>query len=287
MICIYSSYFFYKNKRMKSGSIFFLIVIMLGCRPAKKVQKIQEAISKKDTTSVIVVKDNNGFDSAALIHEVYNKVIKNKIEFNTFSAKVRVSYEGKEGGDEATAFIRLKKDSAIWLSLRGALGIEGFRVLITKDSVKVMNLLKKNVQFRSIGYLQEITDLPFDFTTLQDLIVGNPVFIDSNIVSYKVNNNNELLVLMNGRLFKHLISLNNTDYTVLHSKLDDIDAVRNRTCDITFSNYENSTGVPFSTNRNISVAERSKLDIELNFKQYSFNQPVSFPFSIGKNYKRL
>ena len=273
---------------MKFVKIFLLItIIVVGCRPAKKVQKIQEAISKKDTTTVIVVKDNNGIDSAALIHEVFNKVIKNKIEFNTFTAKVRVEYEGKEGGDEATAYIRLKKDSAIWLSLRGALGIEGFRVLITKDSVKVMNLLKKNVQMRAISYLQEITELPFDFTTLQDLIIGNPVFIDSNIVSYKVNNNNELLVLMNGRLFKHLISLDNNDFKVLHSKLDDIDIVRNRTCDITFSDYDNAASVPFSTGRKISVAERSKLDINLNFKQYSFNQPVTFPFNIGKNYKRL
>src|SRR5215210_372051 len=170
-----------------------LSIVMFSCRPAKKVQKIQEAISKVDTTPVIVIKDNKATDSAALIKDVYNKVIKNKIDFTTFNAKVRVAYSGKEGGDEATAYIRLKKDSAMWLSLRGALGIEGFRVLITKDSVKVMNLLKKNVQFRSIGYLQEVTDLPFDFATLQDLVVGNPVFIDSNVISYKVNNNNQLL----------------------------------------------------------------------------------------------
>ena len=161
---------------MKLGSIFILIMmVVIGCRPAKKVQKIQEAISKKDTTSVIVVKDNNGVDSAALIHQVYNKVIKNKIEFNTFSAKVRVSYEGKEGGDEATAFIRLKKDSAIWLSLRGALGIEGFRVTDNKRQCEGDEPAERKMfSFRSISYLQDITDLPFDFTTLQDLIIGQP-----------------------------------------------------------------------------------------------------------------
>ncbi|MDB5249476.1 MAG: hypothetical protein JWQ40_3870 [Segetibacter sp.] len=264
-----------------------LIIVMFSCRPAKKVQKIQEAISKVDTTAVIVVRENKTVDSTRLIKDVYNKVIKNKIDFTTFNAKVRVGYSGKEGGDEATAYIRLKKDSAIWLSLRGALGIEGFRVLITKDSVKVMNLLKKDVQYRTISYLQEVTALPFDFATLQDLVVGNPVFIDSNVISYKVNTNNELLVLMAGKFFKHLVTIDNTNYKVLHSKLDDIDEARNRTCDITFSGYENSAGIPFSTERNISVAEQSKLDISLNFKQYSFNQPLTFPFSIPKNYKRL
>lgn len=87
--------------------------------------------------------------------------------------------------------------------------------------------------------------------------------------------------------FKHLVSLSNADYTILHSKLDDINEGRNRTCDITFSDYENTSGVPFSTKRDISVAEQSKLDINLDFKQYSFNQPLTFPFSIGKNYKKL
>lgn len=281
---------------MRIVAIFlFLSIMMFACRPAKKVQKIQQAISKVDTTSVVVVSDNKSetksdnrkTETETSARDIFDKVIKNKIDFTTFNAKVRVQYEGKEGGDEATAFIRLKKDSAMWLSLRGALGIEGFRVLITHDSVKVMNLLKKNVQYRSIDYLQEITDIPFDFTTLQDLVIGNPVFIDSNIISYKVNANNELLVLMGGKIFKHLVSLDNSDYKILHSKLDDIDVGRNRTCDITFSDYENTTAVLFSTARKISVAEQSKLDINLDFKQYAFNQPLTFPFNIPKNYKRL
>lgn len=266
--------------------LILLSIFTLGCRPAKKVQKIQEAISKIDTTQVVVMPEKK-ITADTTSAGVFNKVIKNKIDFTSFNAKVRVQYEGKEGGDEATAFIRLKKDSAMWLSLRGALGIEGFRVLITRDSVKVMNLLKKKVQYRSIGYLQEITDIPFDFTTLQDLVIGNPIFIDSNIVSYKVNASNTLLILMSGSIFKHLVSLDNRDFKILHSKLDDINVGRNRTCDITFSNYENTTGILFSTQRKISVAEQSKLDINLDFKQYAFNQPVTFPFNIPKNYKKL
>ncbi len=122
---------------------------------------------------------------------------------------------------------------------------------------------------------------------MQDIIVGNPVFIDSNLLSYKVNSNNELLILMGGSLFKNQVTLSNTDYKVLHSRLDDNDTGRNRTCNITFGGYETGAGFPFSTQRKISVEEQSKFDIDLDFKQYSFNQPVSFPFNIPKNYKRL
>jgi len=44
--------------------------------------------------------------------------------------------------------------------------------------------------------------------------------------------------------------------------------------------------VLFSTYRKIAVAEKARLDIELTFKQYSFNEPLNFPFSIPKNYKQ-
>jgi hypothetical protein len=271
---------------MKLFSVVIVVIwfAAFACRPAKKVQKIEEAISKSDTTTSTVVNKVETPDSSELIRGLYNKVLQNKIDFQTFTAKVRVEYSGKDGGDEATAFVRLEKDNVVWLSLRGALGIEGFRVMVTKDSVKVMNLLKKQVQYRTISFLQEMTELPFDFTTLQDLIVGNPVFLDPNIVSYKINSNNELLVLMVGKLFKHLVTLDN-NYKVLHSKLDDTDAIRNRTCAISFNDYEATSGILFSTKRRISVAEKSKLDINLEFKQYSFNQPVTFPFNIPKNYK--
>ena len=264
-----------------------ILCLAVACRPAKKIQKIQDAVSKVDTADVVVVTKNDKVDSLKLIREVYNKVLKNKIDFNTFSAKVKVDYVGKESDDQATAFIRIRKDSVIWVSLRGALGIEGLRLQVTKDSVIVMYMLKKQIARRSISYLQEITQLPFDFYTLQDVIVGNPVYVDSNIVSYRTNGNNELEVLMNGKTFKHLVTLDNTDFKISHSKLDDVDALRNRTCDITFSDYDASTGVAFATKRRISVAEKSKLDINLDYKSYVFNQPVTFPLPDTKNYKKL
>jgi hypothetical protein len=53
---------------------------------------------------------------------------------------------------------------------------------------------------------------------------------------------------------------------------------------LTYSGYENKKGVFFSTNRKITVAEKSKLDVKLDFKQYEFNETLSFPFAVPKNY---
>ncbi len=271
---------------MKIATVFIsLSLMMLACRPSKNIQKTAAVISKVDTTAVVAVKDNKTADSARFIKDIYNKVIKNKINFTTFTAKVKAAYSSKEENEEATAYIRLKKDSVMWLSLRGPFGIEGFRILITRDSVKVINVLKKSIQYRSINFLQQVTGIPFDFAALQDMIVGNPVFIDSNINSY-TSDSTHLQIVMTGRIFKHLAIINNNDYKLVESKLDDINHI-NRKCDIEYSGYNNSSGVPFSTERKISLTDESKLNINLNFKQYTFNQPVTFPFNIPGNYKRL
>ncbi|MEP6513106.1 MAG: DUF4292 domain-containing protein [Parafilimonas sp.] len=276
---------------MKNISVFtlytlyalFTFLLLPSCRPAKKVQKIEEAFSKKDTTQTVVV--NTAVDSSSLIKNIITNLSEKKIDFKTFSAKIKIDYEGNDASDQATAYIRMQKDSIIWISLTGALGIEGFRLLVNKDSVKLMNKLEKKIQYRRVSYLQELTDIPVDFYGLQDLIIGNPVFLDTNIVSYK-NSGNELLILMTGNIFKHLLTVNNQNFKILHSKLDDIDAAHNRTCDITYSDYETQNNVSFSTTRKITVAERSKLNIQLVFKQYEFNKPLTFPFTIPKNFSR-
>lgn len=275
---------------MKYIPIIFILIYAAGfpsCRPTKK---IQNALAKKDTVVVksppVVVPDNKA-DSLALITSVYEKVKSRRIDFKTFSAKIKVDYSDKAGkGPDLTVFVRIKKDSAIWLSINATVfSYEAYRVLITKDSVIVLNKNEKSAQFRSLSYLQELSQLPFDFSTLQDLIIGNPIYLEQNILSFK-KNQDATLMLVAGNQFKHLMTLMGTDYLLQHSKLDDVTASRNRTCDLTYSNYETRSGVLFSTGRQITVAEKSKLDIGMDFKQYSFNENLSFPFTIPKNYKR-
>lgn len=267
----------------------FTILVLCSIPSCRSTKKIQTAIAKKDTTiqQTLTTPDvDPKADSIRVIGDALSRIQAAHINFKTFSAKVKVNYEGGDGKNyEFNAFIRMEKDKVIWVSIIAILGIEGFRAIITPDSVKVLNKQDKIVQIRTVSYLKEIAHLPFDFQTLQDLLVGNPVYLDSNVLYYKKDENG-LSLLSVGELFKNYITLNANDYTLKHSKLDDVDVLRARTCDLTYGDYERKDSLKFSTYRKISVAEKSKLDIQLSFKQYNFNEPLSFPFVIPKNYKR-
>jgi Domain of unknown function (DUF4292) len=262
-----------------------VIISLLGsCRATKN---IQTAVAKKDTVAVEAIPVNHSAeDSVAFIRENYRGVENNRLSFTTFSAKIDVDYEDAEGKKyNVNAHIRMYKDSVIWVSITAILGIEGLRAYITKDSVKLLDKQNKIYSARSVSYLQEVTALPLDLASLQDLLLGNPVFLDSNITSYS-KSEGSISLLSSGSFFKNLVTIGETDKRMRSSKLDDQDDLRNRTCYLTYSDYEKDDGVLFSTKRTISVAEKKKLDIKLNFRQYKFNETLSFPFSIPKNYKR-
>lgn len=262
-----------------------LSIVFFACRPIRKVQTIKAAIAQKDTTQSVKIKDVPAIDSAALVKDILGKVVKKKIDFTTFNGKIKVDYEGQEVSQHVTAYVSMRKDSIILIQVKGLLGIVGMQVKVTRDSVVLVNKVDKWIEKRTINYLQDAIQIPFDFFTLQDLIIGNPIFLDSNVVSYK-SLPNQLLVLINGTVFKHLISLDNSDYKVLHSKLDDINPLRNRTCDITYSGFMLVNDYQFSLIRKISVAEKSKLDVTLEYKDFTFNEPLKYNFSLPKNYKK-
>jgi hypothetical protein len=265
--------------------VIVLVSLFVACRSSRAIGR---AVGKKDSTvAKVTVPDTPNADTQQRINATLAQLQNNHIAFNTFSAKLGVDYKGTDGkGHDVNANIKMYRDSAIWVSVNAILGIEAIRLLITKDSVKLLNKLEKTYAARGISFLQEATSLPLDLNTLQNLIIGNPVYVDSNIVRYSTGNGTVSLVSL-GSLFKNLFTLNDGDKTIIHSKLTDTDPFRNRTADLSYNEYENKKGFPFATKRQIVVSERGRLDIKLDFKNYTFNEEVSFPFSIPKNYARL
>lgn len=262
-----------------------MLLAAISSTSCKSSKQIQNVIQGTDSVTTAGKMKDVAEDNAASLKRISEKVLEQQIDFEWFASKVKVDYTDiYKKNTNATAFIKIKKDSLIWVSLTGALGIEGFRAMLTPDSVVVMDKLEKSVARRSITSIQDIINLPVNFAAVQDLLIGNIVFFTGDISSYR-SVDDKLLVLSIGEFFKHLITIDSTTNTLVSSKLDDIDEYRNRTAFIKYSNYEQQSGKKFSTVREVSVAEKSKLDIKLEFKQYEFDQPQTFPFNIPKSYR--
>ena len=261
----------------------FILSALTSCRSTKK---LQSAINKKDTAVTVTIPTTVN-DSSRDMQAILENIKKNHIDFNTFSAKIKVDYSDNRGKQpDVNAFVRIKKDELIWISINATfLNFEAFRILISKDSIWILNKLEKQAEAHSLDYLEKVAKIPLDFKTLQDLIIGNPIFLGNTIVAYRKTENRVLISTVD-KQFKNLLTLSINNNLVERSKLDDLDIAFNRTGDLTYYDYENKSGVFFSTFREITVAEKTKVDVILDFKQYDFNKELSFPFSIPKNYKQ-
>ncbi len=262
----------------------FLLLLATSCATFKKVQIIQDAVSKSDTTKRQFVAEIKKVDSLAIVKNILSKIAIAKLDYKTMNARIKVEYESAKNADSYIANVSMIKDSQIYITIRGAMGVIGIKAFIKKDSVVLLYPLNKtkSVERRPISYLQEVVKIPFTFNTLQDLILGNPIFMDStNILSYK-SNNNQFQVSLMGRLFKNLVILNNDNSKVLHLKLDDVDINQHRTCDITFNDHVNVGKYQFPLKRAISIVAQQKLDIQMEVKEFTFNEPVKYTFAIPK-----
>jgi len=276
-----------KNKIMRLITLAAFIMIwglsMISCRSTKK---IQQAIIKKDTVMVTEHLPTHN-DTVRMVNELLDNVKKNQIQYTTFAAKIKVDYYNAKGRQpDFIANVRMLKDSLIWVSLTNDIGIEGIRILITKDTIKVMDKLANTYQRRPLSSMQEISQIPFSFSDIQNLLVGNPVFFNRDSISSYTRTSAGFTVLSVDVLFKNLLSVN-SNFLVDKSKLDDMDPKVNRTADLSYTDYDNKTGIWFSTYRQITLSQQNKLDVLLKFKDYKFNEELSFPFTIPKKYKRI
>ncbi len=274
---------------MQRFCLILLVVIVFLVSACRSTKKIQTAVSKTDTlvTQAPVVSIPVGEDSTAIIKENYSKIFSNQFNYSSFSAKIDVDYIDADGKKyNVNAHLRMSKDSAIWISVTAILGIEGLRALITKDSIKILDKQNKTFKARDISYLESLTSLPLTLSSLQDLFIGNPVFFENKIIGYSRSQNN-ISLKTSSEFIKGLYTFNEVSKRLESCKLDDADELQNRSCLISYDKYDNKKGKLFSERRDITIAEKSTMILKLDYKQYEFNETLSFPFSIPKGYKPI
>ena len=116
------------NRKTNIYLYFFILIFLYSCGVTKIVKRHK-------------LKDLN-------IEKIYSEVKANEVNYKTYSIKysARINLNGKQ--NNVSGIIRIKRDSAIWVSVTPGFGVEVMRLLATPDSVKLLNKLNTT-------YLQE------------------------------------------------------------------------------------------------------------------------------------
>lgn len=133
----------------------------------------------------------------------------NSLDWDWLGFKLYADIEANGKKEDFTLNIRMARDSAIWISLSPALGVEVARLLLHPDSVHIISKVPMNkfVFDGDYAQFQEIIGVPFDFYIFQDIFSGTSLGLnleDDKFIS-KVDGHEYVLIEKFPRRVKKLL----------------------------------------------------------------------------------
>lgn len=200
---------------------------------------------------------------------------------------------------------RSKKDSVIWISVSPLLGIEVARLMITPDSVKMLDKIHNKYEATSFESINKMLQMKVNFEIVQALLYGN-------FFAYKKNENRFNSVYLEdslGSQFYILSSLNKkklkrsleekdlnkpviqdvyvNDTTYRINRVQVEDQRINKILNTEYSDFRLTDGglFPFKSKTNITADKN--IEIRIEYGKVAKAESLDFPFNIPNNYERI
>ena len=185
--------------RMAVMPIFYVILIFttLSCHHIKNVSKSSKTTTTAPSSAQSPIQNFQKADEKA--EALLKQLNQNIITFNELAIKLKTKINSSEINQSFTTNIRWKKNEKIWLSM-SIIGIEGVRVLITKDSIKIMDKINSRYVLKPLSYISQKALVDLSFSDIQNLLLGQLIFTDSSKAIYTENENN-MTISANGTRF--------------------------------------------------------------------------------------
>lgn len=227
--------------------------------------------------------------------EVYTSSVSNgskkfsveNLKFDYLSSRSKVKFKSDDRSFSSVVQTRIKKDSVIWLSVLPAMGLEAARVLITIDSISILNRLKKEHYAYSYNELVNKYEMPLDYHTIESMFTGN---LERSFGNLKVKGKEAYYVIEEKRnplVIQNKIS--KTSFKLERKQIKDKD--NQRTLKIDFGRFqeiekqlmpglitlllENDNDGTIKTRIDISI-QKTNIDEKI----------LKFPFTVSSKYER-
>ena len=217
-----------------------------------------------------------------------NRLDIQQADFEYFSGKAKINYKDDELDIKARANIRIRKDSVIWISF-SAVGIQGARCLINKDSITIMNLVKKEYYVFNYDSLTKQFNFEVNYDAIQAATFGN--LIKPRDKSDVVEREEGLYILKQN---SRNVSIDNfvNPKTMKIERVEMTEDSTKNTAVIRYYDFQmvEKTAFPYSAILSIFYKEGIKTlntVIEMEYSKAELeDKELKFPFNIPKKYER-
>jgi hypothetical protein len=257
---------------IRATTILFSLIILASC---KSKQNLQVRPNQIDTQCKV----NLNSKAAIIVHYDTSGLqfnwIKIKANINTLKDQKKISF---------TTSFRIRKDSLIFASITKA-GIPFAKLLITKDSLKLIDLFHKKQKTGSFSELESLIGFKLPFNIMQKLLLGKPDFLyfdQGNISTDSLVNyyNNPKQDGFTQRLSFKCDTIELSSVMIEHS---------GKNISIKYSNPRDINDYLLNKNITIIVKEAEKIIIlaEIEIQRVKKFNNLKVPFIIQADYENL
>jgi hypothetical protein len=231
---------------------------------------------------------------------LFENLKRNEVKYKWLSAKFSavIDYEGKK--NSFNGILRVRNDSAIWISITPALGIEAARLLISNDSIKLINRFNKTYIKGDYDFINTILNTGFDFDMIESLLTGNDfAYYDIDKFKAKIDNGEYKLTTVNRQKIKRYVRrsreftrillqdiwLNPDNFKITRTSINEIK--ENRKLDVEYSGFTKIGNQVFPEKIEFKLADKNPIRFTVKYSKITFGEPQSFPFRIPEGYEKM
>ena len=218
---------------------------------------------------------------------------KNQFHYKTLSLKFNADVQNGEETNNFSGNIYIVKDSTIWVSVQ-KMGMEAFRILLTPDSVKMLDRINKVYIAGDYFVLSQMLKSGFDFDLLQAVITGNDMekYESTGFIAEKEN---ETYVLSNENRKKQAgifvsdslnqkIMIRTGDYKIIKNTMSKTTDSTLKTMEAAYSEFMDFEGQKFPQKLDIQLSDTRTINASIVFTRISPEKKENSPFSVPASY---
>lgn len=219
----------------------------------------------------------------------------NNVDFNYLTTSSKIKFDNGDKNFGATANIRVKKDSIIWVSITPGFGIEVARALITQDSVKYMNRLDKEYDQYSFEELSRMFNFEMSFDLLQAVLLGNiPLGVRPED---KISRKGNFFIVTqedDSLLIENFVGTQSgkLERVAIVEQERKSNSKQQNTLNLNYADFQHigAQRIPFKSDVSLDYqrsGQKKRTEVNIQHKKASFeDEALRFPFSIPDKYVR-
>jgi len=251
-----------KRRLLTWPLLLLLLVSLVACNPSKRAQ----SGNLKPRSEKFLL----------------DQLLDQQVKADWFSAKAKILYSDDYETVRLTANIRLRKDSVIWMNFK-KLSVEAARILITPDSIFVMDRINKQYTIQTFDELSKRTGLPNGFQSLQAAILGNPVFLSTKMTASSDSLNYQLTG--ESQNFRNEFHLSGVDYALRKVIYEEKSSRRRATLELSDRQpLENQEKFSYLRTVSFDSEQNGFTFVEAEFSNVEIDIPKEIRFEIPSRY---